>query len=361
MIDGPIAPLVIEFAEWWNGEWMGRSRFALRADGLLWPLSPTERSLATELAVPGTLFASLTDSHVHLGLVNIEALWAGGLTAVHDLGWRPADARRWLLESDRADGAPVPHVTVVGGLLSCRDGYPADSGWAPAGATIELDEPSEAASAVAAQHELGASAIKVTLNSDAGPVPSDELLTAIVAAAHELGMRVIAHAQGVGQPKRAWAAGVDTLAHAPFTEALGADTLAAMAAPGPSGGAMTWISTLDIHGWGTPTREFETAQDNVRRFHAAGGRVLYGTDLGNGPMPQGINERELLALAGAGLDREALLGSISPTSMLVRSGVPVGPRLAWVPGLPPTGAEATASWLTTARSTTATHLKESLA
>lgn len=370
--------LVVGFAEWWNGEWMGPSRFTLRSNGLLWPLTPSELTLETDITVPGTLFTSLTDFHVHLGLVDIDALWAGGLTAVHDLGWRPQDAERWRASSRHMSVSimqgplmttPVrmhtPHeISVVGALLSCRGGYPSHSGWAPPGATIELDDPSEAEAAVTAQRALGASAIKVTLNSDAGPVPSDELLAAIVVAATsgEKRMDVIAHVQGLGQAERAFNAGVGILAHAPFSERLSNELLAAMAnASGQDPTPMVWISTLDIHGWGKPTREFEIAQNNVRRFHAAGGRVLYGTDLGNGPLPQGLNERELLALAGAGLDREALLNTISPSSMLVRAGGPVGLRFAWAPGLPPGGAAATASWIATARSTTATHLKESLA
>ena len=48
---------------------------------------------------------------------------------------------------------------------------------------------------------------------------------------------------------------------------------------------MRIVSTLDIHGWGSDTPEIRTALDNLSRFHAAGGRVVYGTDLGNGPIP----------------------------------------------------------------------------
>ncbi|WP_139315864.1 hypothetical protein [Cellulosimicrobium sp. CUA-896] len=71
------------------------------------------------------------------------------------------------------------------------------------------------------------------------------------------------------------------------------------------------MSTLDIHGWGAPTPEQDVAIDNVRRFVAAGGTVVYGTDLGNGPLPLGVNRRELRALAAAGLDAEALLHALT--------------------------------------------------
>ena len=49
---------------------------------------------------------------------------------------------------------------------------------------------------------------------------------------------------------------------------------------------MRVVSTLDIHLFGRETPELDVAKDNLRRFAAAGGRVAYGTDLGNGPIPR---------------------------------------------------------------------------
>ena len=53
--------------------------------------------------------------------------------------------------------------------------------------------------------------------------------------------------------------------------------------------------------------ELRTATDNLWRFARAGGKVLYGTDLGNGPIPAGIDLREVLMLWEAGLGAEAVL------------------------------------------------------
>jgi hypothetical protein len=50
--------------------------------------------------------------------------------------------------------------------------------------------------------------------------------------------------------------------------------------------------------------------DNLAAFHAAGGRVLYGTDLGNGPLPVGLNLREVALLRLAGLDDDAVLAAL---------------------------------------------------
>ena len=68
------------------------------------------------------------------------------------------------------------------------------------------------------------------------------------------------------------------------------------------------MSTLDIHSYGRDTPEIRAAVDNLRRFHAAGGTVNYGTDLGNGPRPRPAStRREVLLLRDAGLELEEIL------------------------------------------------------
>jgi imidazolonepropionase-like amidohydrolase len=235
------------------------------------------------------------------------------------------------------------------------------AGWGPAGSCAELEGPQDAAPAVRAQLAVGASRIKVTLNSESGPTLDDATLRAIVSEAHALHLPVTVHVQGAGQTARAVDAGADQLAHAPFTEPLDDELLRRAAATG-----VTWVSTLDIHGWGQPTPELTTAQDNIRRFAALGGRILYGTDLGNGPLAVGVNERELAALLGAGLDATALLQAIAGSGHPAGTGDPagsghplgtgdadaVGPRFALVPGTPPETADALPAWLATARGRT---------
>ena len=75
---------------------------------------------------------------------------------------------------------------------------------------------------------------------------------------------------------------------------------------------MTWISTLRIHG--SPDRG--RAIGNVRRFHAAGGHVLYGTDMGNGPASGGAERDELELLLEAGLTRDDLLAALMGGAVL---------------------------------------------
>ncbi len=99
-------------------------------------------------------------------------------------------------------------------------------------------------------------------------------------------------------------AGVDELAHTPWTERLSDGVVEALAK------TTRIVSTLDIHSFGRDTPEIRTALDNLRRFHGTGGRVLYGTDLGNGPIPPGIHAREAMLMHEAGLSREAVLGAM---------------------------------------------------
>ena len=249
------------------------------------------------------LLPGFLDAHVHLALIDPAALAAGGIGRVLDLGG-------WLPSDDPTDGEPegtasVPETRFAGQFLGAPGGYPSRQAWAPAGSACPVASPSEAAIAVARQVAAGASVIKVTLNSAAGPVLAPDTLAAIVVAAHARMLPVAAHAEGPGQAAAAFDAGVDLLAHTPFSEALPDALLGAMA------GRMTWISTLDIHGWGEPTAAFSVASDNLARFHGAGGRVLYGTDLGNGPLPVGLNRREIEALLACGLSPDDVLAALT--------------------------------------------------
>ena len=69
------------------------------------------------------------------------------------------------------------------------------------------------------------------------------------------------------------------------------------------------VSTLDILSFGRDTAEVRTALDNLSRFHRVGGRVSYGTDLGNGRIPPGIHTGELRLLAEAGLTNDEVVAA----------------------------------------------------
>jgi len=245
------------------------------------------------------------DAHVHLALIDPARLADGGIGRALDLGgWWPTDGAGLAGGAGPADPAG-PETHFAGQFLGAPGGYPSRQAWAPPGSACAVASPTDAADAVGRQALAGAAVIKVTLNSAAGPVLDARTLEAIVAAAHERMLPVAAHAEGPGQAAAAFMAGVDLFAHTPFSEPLPDALLGRMAR------TMTWISTLDIHGWGEPTAAFSVASDNLTRFHAAGGRVLYGTDLGNGPLPVGLNRREIEALLACGLTPAHVLAALT--------------------------------------------------
>jgi imidazolonepropionase-like amidohydrolase len=231
----------------------------------------------------------VADRHVHIWLADPGTVLLGGVTAVRDLAWVPQEIFA-LANASELPSFTGPVIPAAGPMLTVPCGYPTASAWAPAGTGRELDGPEDAAAVVAELADAGSAAIKVSLNAEAGPTPSDGELTAIVEAAHARDLPVTAHVQGKGQAERALGAGMDEFAHTPWTERLSGPFLASAA------GRIRMVSTLDICSFGEVTTELRTACDNLVRFRAAGGTVVYGTDLGNGSIPPGIHLREALLL-----------------------------------------------------------------
>ncbi|MCW3492787.1 hypothetical protein [Microbacterium sp. SSM24] len=303
--------------------------FALR--DLLGPAAQVCRGALT--GESGVSLPPFTDHHVHLHLIDEHRLADGGLAGVVDLGGDPVELAR------RGDG--IPHVAYAGAFLTRVGGYPSGRGWAPDAIVRTVTDPSQhpgvpggAATAVDEQASFGASVVKVALNAAVGPVFDPETLDAIVAAARVHGMPVVAHVEGPGMTALALEAGVDVLAHTPFSEVLDASVIARAAASG-----QRWISTLDIHG-GDPVGA-RTASSNLAAFVAAGGSVLYGTDLGNGDRRVGVLAGELAALDRAGVRGAALVAALcDPWPGASITGVAT-----FIPGPPPASLDDVAAWL----------------
>lgn len=275
--------------------------------------------------VDGFLMPGVADRHVHIRLADPGAVLLGGVTAVRDLGWAP-DEIFALADASELPTFTGPLIRAVGPMLTAPAGYPTGDRWAPPETGYELVSPEHAAWAVGEFAARGATAIKVSLNAVAGPTPSDAELAAIVEAAHARDLQVTAHVEGPGQAERAVGAGVDEFAHIPWTDRL-PDALLEAAAK-----TMRMVSTLDIQSFGDITQELRIAADNAVRFRAAGGTIVYGTDLGNGPVPAGIDVREALLLHEAvRMSREDVLtamvaGSLkegAPADLIVSSRDPL--------------------------------------
>ncbi|MCR2808161.1 MULTISPECIES: hypothetical protein [unclassified Microbacterium] len=283
----------------------------------------------------GVLLPPFMDHHVHLHLIDEQRLGRHGIAGVLDLGGDP-------VQLARRPAHLMPRVAYAGAFLTVPGGYPVGRSWAPAGAVREVRDASAhpgvgggATTAVDEQAQFGASVIKVSLNAAAGPVMDAATLATIIATARALALPVVAHAEGPGMVRLAIDAGVDALAHTPFGERLEPGLVTAAAALG-----QRWISTLDIHRSGAAERD--RARGNLELFLAAGGTVLYGTDLGNGDLPVGVNPRELAALHDAGLRGRALLGALSdPWPGSERSHAVA----TFIPGDPPATLSAVPAWL----------------
>lgn len=273
----------------------------------------------TDVRMPrlnGVITGGFTDSHVHLQLIDFAALADSTLGRVFDLGGNP--------EVLAEIGVSGLEIGFAGAFLTAPGGYPSDRSWAPVGSVREIADADAAASAIVEMKAAGASCIKVASNSAAGPVFSDDMFTTIVEIASTHDMSVIAHAEGPGEAQRATRLRARMLAHAPFTERLSDRELQAMQ------GSISWSSTLAIH----DSEAYDIAVDNVRRFRDLGGNVLYGTDMGNGPTPVGLNPRELVALRDAGIGGADLLRSLAPVDATDPAS-----RLLFYPGSTPDEAD----------------------
>ncbi len=282
----------------------------------------------------GIALGSFTDHHLHLHLVDEHALPSGGIAAALDLGGDPAHFARRPKHG-------IPHVAYAGAFLTVPGGYPSFRSWAPAQIVHMVTSPSPdpgvpggARTSVDEMADAGASVIKIALNIAAGPVFDEATLDAIVASAHARSLPVVAHVEGDGMTRLALQSGVDALAHAPFTEQVDDDLIAAAVA-----GGQRWISTLTIND------DPAIAIENVARFAAAGGVVLYGTDLGNGPRRAGLLVEELQALHAAGVRGPALITALTDPWPAPRPDTAVA---TFVPGPPPEDEAAIPAWLSAA-------------
>ena len=287
---------------------------------------------------PGVSLPALIDHHVHLHLIDEAGLAGGGIAGVLDLGGDPVSLAR-------RPGDGIPRVAYAGAFLTAAGGYPVGRSWADPRIIREISDPSPhpgvaggAATAVDEQASFGASVIKVVLNSVAGPVLDAEALAAVVETARERGLPVVAHTEGEGMPQLALDAGASALAHTPFTEIVGRKLTAHAVAAG-----QIWISTLAIHG--NDPEAAENARINLAGFAAAGGRVLYGTDLGNGEQPVSVNPHEVAALDRAGVRGAALVAAMCDPWPLLAPPPGVS---TFVPGPPPEHLDDVAEWLAAA-------------
>lgn len=253
--------------------------------------------------VPGrnrTLLPGLVDSHTHSAAAEASALSLQfGVTTELDLFSPPSATRQ--KEQQLTGVVGMADVFTASYLATVADGHPTQLGFE----LPTIESPDESAAWVGERLDEGADVIKIVIDGQGGrPTLSLETASAITEAAHEAGLRVIAHAERLVDYRTAFLSGVDGLAHAASTIDLPDDLVQEMAAAG-----VFVISTVGLY---LPVREKTVLQDetvterlpgwardglamedlesrvradqaaaNVALLHGAGVTVLAGTDAGN--------------------------------------------------------------------------------
>ncbi|MBA3372298.1 MAG: amidohydrolase family protein [Actinomycetota bacterium] len=241
------------------------------------------------------LIPGFIDTHVHVQFSAPDAILAGGVTTVRDLGSPPSQGLAL------AAGPSPLRVVAAGRILTPVGGYPTTS-WGSDSTGREVRDAEDAVDAVREQATGGACIIKVALEPAAGPVFDEGLLRAVVEAAHAEDLAVTAHVGSAPLLELAIATGVDELAHLPLHDV----TETEMAGAAEAG--MVLVPTLEIRG------SDPNALRAVAAFREADGTVVYGTDLGNGGTAPGIETTELRAMLGTGMAAAEVLEAATATA-----------------------------------------------
>ncbi|MCX2946999.1 amidohydrolase family protein [Lentzea sp. NEAU-D7] len=224
-------------------------------------------------AAGGVLSPGLIDAHVHTvrGRADLEDLARWGVTTGLDMGAWPLE---FVGEVRRQKGvAQILSATIPavgrGGHHARMPGFPAEG---------IVTGPDEARAFVERRVADGADYVKIV--TEAGPPEGMDQATvnALVQAAHEHGLLVVAHAVTTGAFRVAVESGVDVSTHAPLDAVLDDETIARMREIG-----MVSVPTLTMME-GTAALfaaagfRYEHARDTVTALHDAGIRLLAGTD-----------------------------------------------------------------------------------
>jgi len=297
------------------------------------PADATRVDLAGLTLVPG-----LIDMHVHLDsdpsyggytwLEYSDRFWSvlmvphakatldAGFTTVRNVGsdaWNDVG----LMQAIDAGKVPGPRVVPAAFAFGATGGH-CDSTFFPPSmqqkGEFNADSPDEARKAVRTLRKYGAQVIKICATGGVfsrGDEPGQQQLNlaemqAIVAEAHQQGLKVAAHAHGASGIKDAIRAGVDTIEHASLIDDEGIKLAIQHGA---------WLS-MDIYNTDYTQAEGkkngvlednlrkdrdigELQRQNFRRAYQAGAKMIYGTDAG--VYPHGDNARQFAVMVRYGM------------------------------------------------------------
>lgn len=294
---------------------------------------------AKAIDLPGmTLLPGLIDMHVHitsdpsyggysglefsdrfwtaLGVVHAGKTLDAGFTTIRNLGsegWDDVGLRQAI------DAGKVRGPRIIGAAYSFgATGGHCDSTFFPPSmkqqSPYNADSPEAVRKSVREVRKYGAQVIKIcatggvfSRNTEPGQQQmSLEEMRAAADEAHQWGLQIAAHAHGAAGIKDAIRAGVNTIEHASLIDAEGI----ALAKKHGAWLSMDIYNTDYTQAIGTSNgtlednlrkdREIaEVQRQNFKRAHAAGARMIYGTDAGI--YPHGMNAKQLAVMVKYGM------------------------------------------------------------
>jgi imidazolonepropionase-like amidohydrolase len=265
-----------------------------------------------------TLLPGFFDCHVHLTSVeNLEQATQWGITTMLDMGAQSIAVTNSLRHrAGLADIRGAGNVaSAPGGMVITSMGYPASSA---------VTGPADASRFVADRVADGADYIKIIVEDPdvkGSTVFDIATIAALVEAAHQAGLKTIAHITSVAAFVLAADAGVDVLTHAPVDADVD-DTLARSIATRGIVSVPTLIAMRTVTGIAEMNArrrasgldvDYAHASRTVSALHRAGVPIMAGTDAFQSPIPstnvrlqhgekfgEGLHE-ELALLVEAGL------------------------------------------------------------
>ena len=292
-----------------------------------------------------TLLPGLIDAHVHaFSRQVLEQALVFGVTTELDMFTDTRFAEQMKQEQARGQADDRADLFSAGTLITAPNGHGTQFGLE----IPTLTRPGEADAFVQARQDEGSDYIKVVLEDGSAynlsfPTLGEATLRAVVTAAHERGMLVVTHVSTLAAAKTAITAGTDGLAHV-FVNAPPDEAVISMAArhdvfviatlavhqlgEGADDGSIAgdarlkpYLTDADVQGLENPfpasgSASLANGKEAVRAFHAAGVRVLAGTDAPNPGTAYGASlHRELVLLTESGLSpTEALRAATSVTA-----------------------------------------------
>lgn len=315
----------IHGARLFDGEHLRGTTDVIVEDGIVAAVGPGAggRADAEVDGRGGTLLPGLIDAHTHVFDGSLAEALRYGVTTEIDMFCLPRPlARHRRLAADRDD---VADLRSAGTLATAPGGHPTQLIAALTGTVLDpgdvtdidtVTDPAQAPAIVAARIAEGADFLKIVIDDGSVhgaelPALTPEAAAALTAAAHDAGLRVVAHAITAAEAAVALDAGVDGLAHV-WADVAPEDPASRRLARRVREQGVFVVTTL-AYFEAIDTRQpgaaagcahpghYANAVGALRALHQAGVPLLAGTDATPFAPAHGAGlHRELALLTGAG-------------------------------------------------------------